>query len=72
MGIRSESDGTLPKVVYLDDYRPHLALQDRVTGDCHVLPVTLLENWANGELVPDLESMRAVANALLELLGELQ
>ena len=47
-------------IEHLDDHRPHATLQDPMTGRVHVVPMALIEDWANGELPPDPDCARAI------------
>ena len=65
----------MSNVIELEDYRPHVATIDQVTGHGHVIPVAMLEAIAEGELnladCDDYEAIvRAAFSCLLELLED--
>ena len=47
-------------VVNIDDQRPHCVFIDPVTKNVHVVPMSLVEDWARGKREPDPESVRAI------------
>lgn len=53
-------------VVALEDQRPHAMCLDPLTGNAHVLPVSLLEDYMKGEAVLDEEILRAMVKYFIE------
>lgn len=53
-------------VVSLDDYRPHFCLCDPKTDNINIVPESLVERWATGDMVPDEQCVRALAQFILE------
>lgn len=56
------------KVVDLDSQRPHAVFLDPVSKNAHVVPISLVEKWADGSMKPDEECVRAIIQDWL--LGE--
>lgn len=46
----------------IEDQRPHAVLRDPVTGNAHVVPLSLIRKWASGEIEPDAEAVRAIVH----------
>ena len=61
------SPSTAHNVVSIDDYRPHIACFDPVENCYHVMPLDMLTDMANGLIDVDSGTVRAIAQALLEL-----
>lgn len=58
-------------VVEMEDYRPHLMMHDPLTGNCHVMPVSLAYRWLNDDPAvepPNPETVRSfIAYSLLDM-----
>jgi len=51
-------------VAHIDDYRPHVVIQ---TDDAvHVMPLALIDDWAEGRKDPDPDCMRVIIREWLE------
>ena len=62
----------MAEVIELDDYRPHVATVDQVTGHGHVIPVAMLEAIAEGDLnLADCDNHEAIVRAAFSCLLEL-
>jgi hypothetical protein len=55
-------------VTNIEDYKPHLAIYSE--GNAYVIPLSLVDDWANGECVPEPAIMRQIIREWRESLGK--
>jgi hypothetical protein len=55
----------MSNVVDIEKNQPHAVLTDPMTGNAHVVPMSVVRRWADGGVFPDPECVRALAYAFL-------
>ena len=61
----------LVSVTDIDSARPHVALEVE-TGDVHVIPVSLVKDWATGRVTPPDDVVRAIIGDWLVMLENMK
>lgn len=59
----------MTNVTNLNDHRPHVCVHVE-DGNVHVMPVSLVKDWANGKYEPDPEVLKAILLEWLSMISE--
>ena len=56
-------------ITNIDDRKPHVCVSVD-SGDVHVVPVSLIEDWASGSVKPDYDVLKAIIAEWLSIIGK--
>jgi len=56
-------------VINIADHKPHVCVVVE-NGDAHVLPVSLITDWANGNINPNPDVLKSIILEWLSMIGK--